>query len=201
MTTTGTRTVSLGGMPIPRASWWVYLVSGAAWIIVSWIVLRFDLRSVTAVAVLAGVVILLASVAEFYTATQVRDWRWLHLTLGVIFLVTAIVAFFHPGNTFVWLAAVLGWYLLFKGIADIILAFAVKSTTDGWWLTLIVGVFELIAGFWAAGRYTRSAYLLVVIVGVIALTRGITDIVTAFRLRKEHELADAPVAVGRTRIA
>jgi uncharacterized membrane protein HdeD (DUF308 family) len=186
MATTGTRKVGSVKMPAPLTKWWVFLISGAAWILIAWVVLRFNIKSVTAVAVLAGVVILVAAVSEFFTASQVRDWRWLHITLGVLFVITSIVTFIHPGNTFIWLAAFLGWYLLFKGIADIVLAFATKADNEAWWLLLIIGIFEVIAGFWSAGRFTRSAYLLVVIVGVIALTRGITDIVTAFRVRKDR---------------
>src|SRR3954464_9407031 len=101
MTTMGTRLGGRVGLPTGGARWWVYLVSGAAWILVAWVVLRFNLHSVASVAVLAGVVILLAAAAEIWTATMVRDWRWLHITLGVIFLITAIVIFVHPGNTFV----------------------------------------------------------------------------------------------------
>ena len=71
---------------------------------------------------------------------------------------------------------------------DIVLAFATKVDNDAWWLGLIVGIVEVILGFWAAGSFGRSAALLIVFIGAIALTRGITDIVLAFHLRKlTHE--------------
>jgi hypothetical protein len=54
-----------------------------------------------------------------------------------------------------------------------------------------VGIIEVFLGFWAAGSYGRSATLLIVFIGAIALTRGITDIVLAFHLRKlSHEASD-----------
>ena len=103
-------------------------------------------------------------------------------------MITGFVAFFHPGGTFAMLAAFIGWYLLFKGMLDIIVAFATKEANDAWWLGLIIGIVEIILGFWAAGSFGRSAALLIFFVGAIALTRGITDIVLAFRLRKlSHE--------------
>jgi hypothetical protein len=176
--------------------WWVFLITGAAWTVIAWIVLRFNLTSVRAIATLAGVVILLAAVAELFNTFTAPGWRWLHGILGVLFLITGIVALINPGSTFVWLAAFIGWYLLFKGIADIILAFVTKPDNDAWWLSLIVGIIELLIGFWAAGRFTRSAYILVLYVGVIALSRAITDIVNAFRMRKLQHEAVGTVIVG-----
>jgi uncharacterized membrane protein HdeD (DUF308 family) len=171
--------------------WWLYIVTGIAWFVVAWVVLRFDLTSVATVSVLAGTVILLCGVAELVNAALAPGWRWLHAILGVVFIITGIIAFFRPGGTFAMLAAFVGWYLLFKGMLDIVLAFATKDVNDAWWLGLIVGIIEVFLGFWAAGRFGRSVELLIVFVGAIALTRGITDIVLAFRIRQlSHEGED-----------
>jgi uncharacterized membrane protein HdeD (DUF308 family) len=179
----GTRSVPNIGI-----SWWLYLVTGAIWFIIAWVVLRFDLTSVAAVSVLAGIVILLAGLAELFNAFTTVGWRWLHLILGAVFVITGIIAFARPGGTFAMLAAFIGWYLLFKGMLDIVLAFATKDVNDAWWLGLIVGIVEVGLGFWAAGSFGRSAALLIVFVGAIALTRGITDFVLAFELRRRSRL-------------
>ncbi len=179
-------------------AWWLFLITGALWFVIAWVVLRFDVRSVAAVSVLAGVVILLAGVAELFNAFIAPGWRWLHAILGGLFIITGGIAFFRPGGTFAWLAAFIGWYLLFKGMLDIILAFATKDANDAWWLGLIIGIIEIGLGFWAAGSFGRSAVLLVTFVGAIALTRGITDIVLAFRLRK---LSHADEETRDTRVA
>jgi uncharacterized membrane protein HdeD (DUF308 family) len=126
-----------------RVPWWLYLVTGAAWFIVAWIVLRFDLRSVAAISVMAGIVILAAGLAELFNAFAAPGWRWLHGILGAVFVITGLIAFFRPGGTFAMLAAFIGWYLLFKGMLDIILAFATKDVNDAWWLGLVVGVVEV----------------------------------------------------------
>ena len=169
--------------------WWLYLITGACWFIIAWVVLRFDLTSVAAVSVLAGIVILAAGLAELFNAFVAPGWRWLHALLGVLFIITGFICFFRPGGTFAMLAAFVGWYLLFKGMLDIVLAFATKDDNDVWWLGLIIGIIEIGLGFWAAGRFGRSVALLIIFVGAIALTRGITDIMMAFRLRRlENEL-------------
>ncbi len=48
--------------------WWIFLATGPLWILIAWVVLRFNYRSVAAIAVLAGTVILLAAIAETYMA-------------------------------------------------------------------------------------------------------------------------------------
>ena len=76
-------TVRKDGFSVP---WWLYLVSSAAWFIIAWVVLRFDLRSVTAISVLAGIVILAAGIAELFNAFTAPGWRWLHALLGGLHL-------------------------------------------------------------------------------------------------------------------
>ena len=45
--------------------WWVWLVSGIAWLIISLVLLQFDDASVTTIGVLVGFMFLLASVQNF----------------------------------------------------------------------------------------------------------------------------------------
>src|SRR5262245_3317159 len=121
----------LVGFTVP---WWLYLITSTAWVIIAWAVLRFNLTSVVSVAVLAGVVVLVAAVAEIFNALAAPGWRWLHAGLGVLFLVTGFFCLVNPGRTFAWLAAFVGWYLLFKGMFDIVLAFVAKEESETWWL-------------------------------------------------------------------
>ena len=181
--------------------WWVFLITAACWLVIAWVVLRFDARTVRAVATIAGIIILLAAVAEVFNAISAVGWKWLHWLLAVLFAITGVLALIDPGSTFIWLSAFIAWYLLFKGIADIVLAFATKADNDAWWLSLVVGIVEVIIGFWAAGNFQRSAYLLVVVVAVIALTRAVTDVVTAFGLRAIQQHLSGPRTPGTPSLA
>lgn len=87
-----------------------------------------------------------------------------------------------PDVAFLSLAAIIGWYLIFKGFLDIVVAFAARPN-ELWWLGLVVGIGELLIGFWAAGYPGRSISLLIVWVAASALARGIGEIFLAFRLR------------------
>ena len=172
--------------------WWVFLVSGIIWMLVGLIVLRFDYTSVRAISILFGFVALFAGLFEVAMTIIVAGWwRLLNGLLAVIFIATGIVSFIHPGDTFVALAAVVSFFLVFAGTFDIITAFSIRRETEGWWLTLIAGIVELLLGFWAAGYYGRSAVLLVAWVAAIAIIRGVTNIVTAFRVREVQHAGTA----------
>jgi uncharacterized membrane protein HdeD (DUF308 family) len=172
--------------------WWLFLITGIVWMLVALIVLRFDYTSVSAISLLFGFVAIAAGILEIGVLMLAAGWwKLLHGVLAAIFIVTGIVAFVHPGNTFAALAAVFSFFLIFAGTFDIVIAISARKEIGVWWLQLIMGIIEVLLGFWAAGYYGRSAVLLVAWVAAIAITRGIRDIVLAFRVR---EIQHAPPA-------
>src|SRR5215469_1749271 len=102
--------------------WWLFLLTGIAWLIIAVMVLRFTPASVNTVGVLMGVLFLLGAFNEFLAASMRHSWRWAHVALGILFVVGAIWAFARPFNAFWALASVLGLLLIFKGTLDIITA-------------------------------------------------------------------------------
>jgi uncharacterized membrane protein HdeD (DUF308 family) len=172
-------------------AWWVFLVAGILWLIMSLIVFRMELGTVYAVSILFGIVAIAAGIDEFLSMGAVHGgWKWLHGILGVIFVVAGIVALANPDWTFLALASIIGWWFLFKGAFDVIVAFVTKGDVDHWWLQLVVGLVELGLAFWVAGNFYEQVILLVVYVGVLCLSKGITDVMLAFRLRGvKRELA------------
>jgi uncharacterized membrane protein HdeD (DUF308 family) len=101
----------------------------------------------------------------------------------VIFIVVGIFAFIEPGSTFAALASVIGFLFLFKGIFDIAVAIVTKGEFDLWWLQLVVGLIEIGLAFWVAGNHQQKVILLLVYVGIVALSKGITEIILAFKLK------------------
>ena len=103
--------------------WWLYLITGVLWLWVTLIILSLDIDSVYAIAILFGFVAIGAGINEFFAmGASTTGWRIAHGILGVLFIAAGIVAFFRPQGTFVALAAIVAWVLLFKGIFDIVLA-------------------------------------------------------------------------------
>jgi uncharacterized membrane protein HdeD (DUF308 family) len=165
-------------------NWWLFLVSGLAWFLVSLMVLRINLTSVAAVDVLLGVVFLVSGAEEILIASVRSSWAWARYLLAAFFFIGAIWCFVAPFDAFWSLAAALGFLLVFKGTLDIIESITTRSINDVWWLGLVTGVLELGLGFWASQQYSPSrAALLLLLAGFYALFRGLSEIVLAFQVR------------------
>jgi uncharacterized membrane protein HdeD (DUF308 family) len=111
----------------------------------------------------------------------------------VLFIATGIGAFAWPGRTFLVLANLVAWFLLFKWTLDIVVAFAMRPV-DLWWVQLIAGVLNVVIAFWAAGYPGRSIVLLILWVGISGLTRGVAELALAFQLRGLRGRMQAPSA-------
>ena len=167
--------------------WWLFLVTGIAWLIISVAVLRFTTTSIVTVGVLLGVLFLLAAFNEFMISAVRHTWRWAHILLAILFVVGAIWAFARPVNAFWSIASVLGLLLIFKGTLDIIGSVMTKDVNSSWWLGLVVGILELVLGFWASQQlFPARGALLLFWVGFFALFRGISEIVVAFEVRSRQ---------------
>lgn len=177
--------------------WWLFVVIGVLWLLFAIVVFRFDYTTVNAISILFGVVVFVAAADELFLLFAGGGGGWTKLFRGLLIvalIAIGIIAFIHPGNTFRALAAVISFYFIFKGTFSVVTAFMSIHVMKLWWLLLIVGIVEILIGFWAAGDFGNRAILLVVWVGVLALMRGISAIIFAFELRELKHDAEAAAA-------
>jgi uncharacterized membrane protein HdeD (DUF308 family) len=185
------------GRPLARLAergtsrWWIPLLIGILWLIYAFIVLSFTYKTIWAVVIFAGVAFIATGIGEFVLAAVLDSWQWLHVLAGILCIVAGIVAFAWPNQTFLVLAGIIGWFLLFRGTFNIIESLFVKDYVEQWWLILITGILQVAIALWAVGYAGRSIAVLVVWVGAWALTEGIMNIWAAFRLRTVHKTAGA----------
>jgi uncharacterized membrane protein HdeD (DUF308 family) len=164
--------------------WWLFLLTGIGWLIFALLVFQWDYTTVYAVSYLFAFVALAAGLNEFFEITiSSTGWKVAHGILGVLFIIAGIWALVHPHAAFATLSSLVAFFLLFKGIFDIMVAFIAKGQFDGWWLQLVVGILEIALAFWVAGSFRDQAILLVIYVGVTGLFRGITELILAFKLK------------------
>ena len=164
--------------------WWMFLLTGIAWLVFALLLFQWDYTTVYAVSILFGVAALFAAATEFgHMAVSTTGWKIVHGIVGVLFIGAGVWALVHPHSAFATLAALIGFFFLVKGVFDLTIAFMTRAIFDLWWLQLIIGIFEIVLAFWVAGAFQRSVVLLVVYVGIVALSRGITEIFLAFKLK------------------
>ena len=165
--------------------WWVELLVGVFWIVISVVVLKFNHASVTTVGILTGIMFLLFAAEEFLLAAIDRGARWLWAIFGVLLTAAGIVALVHPTSTFKGFADILGFVFLLIGTLWMVQAFAERSFNDLWWLTLISGILMIVLAFWVSGQFFLvRAYTLLIFAGIWAMTTGIIAVIRAFQIRE-----------------
>jgi Short repeat of unknown function (DUF308) len=166
------------------AYWWALLVAGIAWVAAALVLLQFDDASVTAVGVLVGLMFLGVGIENIALASLDVPVRWVWALFGGLFLISAVVSFANPADTFAGLADVLGFLFLIVGVWWMVRAFLERAINPLWWLGLISGIVMTTLAFWTEGQFFISkAYVLLVFAGIWALMQGITLIVRAFEIR------------------
>lgn len=108
-----------------------------------------------------------------------KNW-WKLLLRGILAVLFGLLAFAMPQVSFGVLALLFGLFVLADGIVEIGYAFSSRD----WWM-LIPGFLGIAAGLFSVFYLPVTAFVLLLIIGAWAVTRGILDIVTGIRMRKQ----------------
>jgi uncharacterized membrane protein HdeD (DUF308 family) len=183
----GIRSLRVGARKL-TGYWWVPLVAGIAWLAAALVILQFDDASVTTVGVLVGLMFLGVGIENIALARLNVPMRWAWALFGGLFLVSAVISFVNPTDTFAGLADMLGFLFLIVGVWWMVRAFLERAINPLWWMGLISGILLTGLAFWTSGQFfIHKAYVLLVFAGIWALMQGITSIVRAFQIRTLHE--------------
>ena len=175
------------------AAWWWIVALGALWICYGMFVLSYDVGSLVAVATLVGVAFLFGGLTQLVVASRVPTMRWLSVVAGCLGVAAGIATVVWPAITLHVVSIMLAWYLIVFGTIHIVSALA-GPKLSWWWTWLLLGICELVLGVWAARSWDRSLVTLVTLVGVWAISRGVTEIFAGFTLRQVAKQADRLVA-------
>ncbi len=168
--------------------WWVGLVAGISWLVISLVILQFDGASVTTVGVLVGLMFLLAGMQNVLVTSLPVEHRWVPALFSLLFLASAVICFIDPVSTFAGLADMLGFLFLLVGMWWMVQAFLERAVNPLWWMTLISGILMTGLSFWTAGQlFATKAYTLLVIAGLWALMQGVVDIARSFEVRRVNK--------------
>lgn len=169
--------------------WWLWLVFGVVWVVISVVILQFDDASITTTGVLIGAMFIGSALQNFTIASLAESGRWLYGIFGVLFLIAGILSLISPGQTLAAFADVLGFLFLIVGVFWIIEAFLTRELNDLWWFGLLGGILMIILAFWTAGQFfIEKVYVLLAFAGIWALMQGVTDFIRAFQIRGLREL-------------
>ncbi|MEV7627378.1 hypothetical protein [Actinoplanes sp. NPDC089786] len=166
---------------VRHAMWGWLMLAGVAWLAVGWTVLRLEPADIVRV---AGPVVLFGALTEALRACAgARTW-WMNASMCLLFTATGVVLLTGQTSSYTTPAALIGWYLMVRGAVDVAVAMMTRDTDRVWGLIMVVGVLEAGLGFFSASPLSRTADLVVTVIGALGLLRGVADLVTGLRLRE-----------------
>ena len=92
--------------------WWLWLVTGIAWVVAALVILQFDSASVTTIGIIVGCMFLAFGAQQLLLAAVAERLRWLWAIVGVVFLIAGVICFAPAADTFAALADILGFLLV-----------------------------------------------------------------------------------------
>jgi hypothetical protein len=111
-------------------------------------------------------------------------------------IVFGILTFVAPMATITVLVLFWGAYALVDGAFAIFAAFKGPNPDGFPWWVLLMGVVAVLAGVYAFMAPALTAIALVYVIGIFAVIRGVAEIATAIRLRKEIDNEWMLIAAG-----
>jgi uncharacterized membrane protein HdeD (DUF308 family) len=168
-----------------RAKWGWIVALGAVYLIVGFIALGSVAMATVASVLVVGVMMIIAGVAEVFSAFQVKSWGkfLLWALLGVLYIIAGFVTFENPLLAAALLTLILGASLVASGIMRIILAFSMKRETP-WILVLVSAVITLLLGLLILAHWpVSSLYILGLFLGIDLIMAGAGWIGLGFGLR------------------
>ncbi|TWD82477.1 uncharacterized membrane protein HdeD (DUF308 family) [Kribbella amoyensis] len=165
--------------------WKILVVRGALAVVFGILAIVWPLETAIALALLWGFWALVEGVGALVQAFQQRSGgnRWWLAGLGVVSLVVAFFAIFHPSTTAVALTWILGIWLIVRGLFELFAAFRSDLLTPRW-LLVLSAVLSIVLGILFTANPGAAVVGIAVLLGVMALIWGAVFIAIGLVVRR-----------------
>lgn len=171
--------------------WYIPLLVGIFFIIVSIVAFTSPLSALVTLAVLFAMSFLFGGIAEIVFSLvnrdQLENWGWT-LAFGIITFVVGMLLLLNPALSITTLAFYVGFVILFRSIAAIGLAMDIKKYGNKNWGSLMtLGILGAIFSFILLWNPVFAGMSVVVLVSLNFLFAGLFSIYFSLQLRKLHK--------------
>ena len=174
------------GPGLASAAWPAFTAAGVASVAVGAILLAWPKETLTVVAVLIGIALIVVGVMRLmdgFTSHEASGGkRLVSVVIGLLATVLGLYCIRHYHFTITALAIIVGLFWVIHGVADIAVGLFV-GRFPGRGFTLIVGVLSLCAGIIVLFWPTISITVLVAVIGIWLIIYGLLAVVIGIRLR------------------
>jgi uncharacterized membrane protein HdeD (DUF308 family) len=184
--------------------WKSALASGLLAVVLGILVLAWPGISILVAAVLFGVYLLIAGIAQVIFAFSLHvsaGGRVLLFISGAASLILAVLAFRHFGQGYailllaIWIAV----GFIFRGVAITVSAISDPALPGRGW-NIFFGVISIIAGIVILASPFESIVTLAIVVGVWLIVIGVFEIVSAFGMRRATKRVDEVRGAGASTV-
>lgn len=178
--------VSRVGPGLAAAAWPAFIAAGIGSIVVGAILLAWPKGTLTVVAVLIGIALVVVGVMRLmdgFTSHEASGGkRLVSVVIGLLATVLGLYCIRHYHFTITALAIIVGLFWVIHGVADI-----AAGLLLGWFpgraLTVVTGLLSLCAGVIVLFWPTISITVLVAVIGIWLIIYGVLAVVLGARLR------------------
>jgi len=173
------------------AKWYLIMALGVVYILASAVALYSIVMSAVASVLIVGIMMLIAGVAQFINACQLKSWSkfFLWIAIGALYIFAGVATFENPVLASLLLTFMLGASLIISGMIRMTLGFSMKIGTP-WVFVFLSGVITLLLGFVILAHWpVSSIYTLGFLLGLDLLFVGLSWIGMALRLRLGSRLS------------
>jgi uncharacterized membrane protein HdeD (DUF308 family) len=175
------------GSDVAAAAWPAFMAAGIGSVIVGVILLAWPKETLTIVAVLIGIALIVAGMLRLvdgFSAHELSGGRRVaSIVIGLLAIVLGLYCIRHYHVTIAALAIIVGLFWVIHGIADIGIGLF-SGGLPGHALTVLAGVLSLFAGLIVLFWPTISLTVLVVVIGIWLIVYGVLAAILALGLRR-----------------
>lgn len=167
--------------------WWLVTLKGIIFIILGILSIKWPIETLlrlihlfAATIILTGTALLITSLVNKHTDPF---WSW-RLAEGAIDIFFGIFLATHPDKTALMLPLMVGFWLIFIGIIQLIGSLEMKH--DGykeWWMSLLTGVLVLIVGWVITIDPFNSLEIITRFIGMALIIIGLFNLVNSLKLK------------------
>lgn len=170
--------------------WYVPLIVGVLFIILSIIVFTSPLSSLLVLSIYLALSFLFSGLSEIFFSISNREtlanWGW-SLALGILTALVGFLLLTNPALSVSLIAFYVGFLLLFRSISSISFAFDLKKYgSDSWATLLIFGILGAIASFILIWNPIFAGLSVIILIAISLIFAGLFSIFLAIQLRRIH---------------
>lgn len=171
--------------------WYIPLLVGLFFIIVSVIVFASPQSSLLTLSILFALSFLFGGLSEIIFSgvnrRQMENWGW-SLAFGIITFIVGFSLVIHPALSLSVLAFYIGFVILFRSVAAISYALDIKKYgSKSWGALLALGILGIIFSFILIWNPVFAGLSIVMLIAISFLLAGLFSIALSFQLRKLHK--------------